>query len=59
MTPEEKLMVKAWIVYGWDDDMLGANWQQNLKNHGLTPPWEVPSITGKRIRSEVEQKEAV
>ena len=54
MTPEELHMVDQWIAYGWSDDTIGANWQQNVRNHGNTPPRETLEETGKRLRREIE-----
>jgi hypothetical protein len=57
MTPEEIQMVRQWMVYGWSDETIGANWHQNKRNHGCTPPQETLTETGRRLREEVRSDE--
>lgn len=54
MTPDERQMVDQWIAYGWTDETIGANWHQNVRNHGCTPPKETIEETGRRLRAEVK-----
>ena len=56
MTPEEIQMVDQWLAYGWSDETIGANWHQNVRNHGNNPPQETLEETGKRLRREVQQQ---
>lgn len=55
MNPEELKEVMRWVDFGWNDGMLGANYIQNLVNHGRNPPAERDEIVGARLRREVEQ----
>jgi hypothetical protein len=55
MTPDELAVVTRWTAAGLTDELIGANWQQNERNHGRTVPQERCSVTGRKLREEVER----
>ena len=57
MNEEERRQVQDWINYGLCDELIGANWHQNLRNKGLNPPRETFLQTGERLRLELRQQQ--